>query len=449
MDKAMRILAEIGVRIPNDRMLEVLAGFGATIDRKAQMVFIPPARIQNLLDTSAKFALAPDSPILIFAGAYPQYYMPPGARKAQPHTLDSVATMTRLVDELQNVHIVYDGMGVPSDVPAILQPLYMRLLVWKHTRKGGCGQIQVTDLCPYAVEMGQVMVDSRGGKLSDHAFLNIELISPLQLGKEEATQFVYFWERGLPAYVGSILSAGGTAPATLAGTLALQLAENLLVNCLNRAFYDQRALHITNSTTVLDMKRAVFQYGRPELGLTHLAMGQIARHCGATFGANSFLGDAKFPSCEMGMQKAINAIPAILAGTVSLGNVGLLSVDEIGSPLQLIIDNEYAGALQRFGRGFEIDEETLAFDLIRETGPGGFFTGTEHTALHYRREHWQPAFFSSEMYNSWIAKNNKIDIEHATDRFHDLTKSQKEPYLGEDAERALREIIARAERELV
>ena len=203
-----------------------------------------------------------------------------------------------------------------------------------------------------------------------------------------------------------------------------------------------------SSADISPMKQAIFQYGRPELGLTHLSMGQIARSLDAVFGANCFLGDAKFPSCEMGMQKGLNAIPAILAGTVNLGTLGLLSVDEIGSPLQLIIDNEYAGALQRFARGFEIDEESLAFDLIKELGPGGFFTGTEHTAEHYRTEHWQPALFSREMYNSWIARSNKIDIDRATDVFNEVMESPQDPYIGEDTERALLDIIAKAEKDL-
>lgn len=161
------------------------------------------------------------------------------------------------------------------------------------------------------------------------------------------------------------------------------------------------------------------------------------------------VGDAKVPSCEMGMQKALNAIPAIMAGTRSIGTLGLLSVDEIGSPIQLIIDNEYAGALQRFARGFEVDEEHLAFDLIKGVGPGGLFTGTPHTVRHYHREHWQPAFFSREMYNSWIAGDHKTDIQRATEVFERVMQTHDDVYIREDTERELRKVIAQAKEDLL
>jgi trimethylamine---corrinoid protein Co-methyltransferase len=178
--------------------------------------------------------------------------------------------------------------------------------------------------------------------------------------------------------------------------------------------------------------------------LTHLAIGQLARHYGATFEANSFLGDAKTPSCEIGMQKALTAIPAIMAGTCSLGTLGLLSVDEIASPIQLIIDNEFAGALQRFARGFEVNEDTLAYDLIHEVGPGGLFTGTEHTVKHYRKEHWQPAIFSREMYNSWLTGDHKNDIERAREVYVQIMRSHYNVYIHEDTEKSLVEVIEKA-----
>jgi trimethylamine--corrinoid protein Co-methyltransferase len=199
----------------------------------------------------------------------------------------------------------------------------------------------------------------------------------------------------------------------------------------------------------MDMKKAVFQYGRPELALTHLAVGQMARYYGATFEANCFLGDAKTPGCEMGMQKALNAIPAIMAGSYTLGTLGLLSVDEIGSPIQLIIDNEYSGALQRLARGFEVNEDTLAYDLIREIGPGGIFTGTEHTVRHYRKEHWQPSLFSREMYNSWITGSHKTDIQRASDVFTEVMQSHHKVYIDEETEQALLNVIDKAKNSLL
>ena len=449
ISQALRILAEVGVRLPNLRMISILADHGARIDRDQQMAFFPSTLIERFFAETERVNLEEPPALAFTAGAYPQYFHDPETGRVQPHTLETVIHMTRLADALDDITIVYDGMGVPSDIPEILAPLYMRLVVWKYTRKGGCGQVHLTALLPYVLEMSEVMAEHQGGSLADFAFLTIQMISPLRFGQEELEQFMFFWERGLKVEPGQILSAGGTAPVTLAGALSLQLAECLVINLIKRFFYNSYKLEFSNSTTVLDMKNAVFQYGRPELALTHLAMGQLARYFGAEFVANSFLGDAKVPSCELGMQKALTAIPAILAGTRSLGTLGLLSVDEVGSPTQLIIDHEFAGALKRFARGFEVNEDTLAFDLIRQVGPGGLFTGTVHTARHYRKEHWQPSLFSREMYRTWAESGALSDSQRAASRYKTILASHHATYISEKTETALRRVIQKAQDHLI
>jgi trimethylamine--corrinoid protein Co-methyltransferase len=324
----------------------------------------------------------------------------------------------------------------------------MRLTLWKYTEKGWCGKVELNELLPYIQEMCQIMADAQGKPLSAYMIHDWQMISPLQFGKTELEQFLYFWERGLYSLPGQILSAGGTSPATLAGTLSLQLAEQLSINFIARVFYGIKHLRMGNSATVLDLKSGTFHYGRPELGLTHLAYGQIARRFRAHFHANCFLCDAKAPSSEAGMQKALNAIPAILAGSWQLGTVGLLSVDEVSSPIQLIIDNEFARALQRFADGFEINEETLAYDVIKEVGPGGNFMGEPHTARHFRKEHWQPRLFSREMLYGWLNSDQKTDAQRALDVYEKIMSQPPKTYISEDTEKALVKVIEAAERQL-
>ena len=62
------------------------------------------------------------------------------------------------------------------------------------------------------------------------------------------------------------------------------------------------------------------------------------------------------------MQKLLTALPCMLAGS---GNIqpGLLSIDEVFSPIQMILDDELVGALRHVIRGFEINDNTLAVKL--------------------------------------------------------------------------------------
>jgi trimethylamine--corrinoid protein Co-methyltransferase len=444
----LRILEEVGCRIPNQKGLGILAEHGVQVDLEKEMAYFPPSLIEDFLAetepapvVSARTPSGEETRLHFEAGAYPQYYADPRTDKIQEHTQQTIIEMTHLVDKLDNITGIYCGMGVPSDVPPRLVPLYQRLSMWKYTQKGWSGKVEISELLPYIHEMCQIYADSRGQPLSDFMVFDFQMISPLQFGREELQQFMYFWERGLPANCGQILSMGGTSPVTLAANMSLQLAEQLIINFIGRVFYGLKHLRMGNSITVIDMKAGVFQYGRPELGLTHLAFGQIARYFKASFHANSFLADAKVPSAEAGMQKALNVISAILAGSRQLGTVGLLSVDEIGSPIQLIIDSEYARALQRFAAGFEVTEETLAFDLIKSVGPGGNYMAEPHTAKHFRKEHWQPKLFSREMYNGWLNGDHKSDVERALDVYEKIMAQAPTIYITDETENALLKVI--------
>jgi trimethylamine--corrinoid protein Co-methyltransferase len=194
----------------------------------------------------------------------------------------------------------------------------------------------------------------------------------------------------------------------------------------------------------MDMKSAMFPYGRPEIGITNLAMGNIARYLKAEYISNSFSADAKLPCSEAGMQKSVSAITGILAGSTNFYTMGLLSIDEIISEEQLVIDNEFVGLLKRMARGFELSQETLAFDVIEEVGPGGLFTATGHTLTNYRAEQWQPGIFSREMYSSWVTKGKRIDRDLAAHKVQELLSKEQPFGITMEAEKRLLAIIERA-----
>ena len=70
-------------------------------------------------------------------------------------------------------------------------------------------------------------------------------------------------------------------------------------------------------------------------------------------------------------------------------------------------------------RGFAIDSEHLALDVIKQVGPGGNFLQEKHTLDFFRREHWQPGIFNRKNLPNWIkAGQKKMDdklIEKARD----------------------------------
>jgi trimethylamine--corrinoid protein Co-methyltransferase len=193
------------------------------------------------------------------------------------------------------------------------------------------------------------------------------------------------------------------------------------------------------------MKTLMQSYGRPEKELCNVAMAQMARRYGAHFFPHTGHADAKKPGPEAGFEKALNSIPSLIAcGRVGI-SCGLLSVDEVYSPIQLVIDREIIDALNRFVRGFEIDEATLALETIREVGHGGVFTGTEHTAAHWKRELWMPKIFAREMFSAWREKGAKTEVDLAREICVEALKSDPLPvHISEQLERKLLSIVEKS-----
>lgn len=444
----LRILAEIGMLVESSELLDVLADFGGSVDRQAQTVRFSPAFVERFLAESERFDWGQATPqVTARAGVYLGYYHVPGTDRLEPWTLPHLLDYFHVAKRLEHVGGAV-LLGCPLGVPAHLEPLYERFYAWKYGSEAH-GTIQVTECCPYILEMTAIYADAIGRPLADVFQGTVYLASPLRLARNEAEQVAYFWKRGLRVHIGNMLSAGGTAPVTLSGAVTLNLAEQLLINLIERALFGERHLHLSCSVSVLDMSTLIYPYGRPEMAITNLMTAQLARFYGASFSGHCGLADAKLPSVEAGAQKALTAIPTLLLGGRAHLDAGLLSIDQVFSPIQMILDNEFVSALRCFVREYRVDDEAIGFDTIRELGPGKIFLGTEHTARFFRSEHWQPAIWSRQMVEPWMRDGRKLDVDLAFERYREIAAEPPAPSrLSERVEQDLLAVIEAARQQL-
>jgi len=133
-----------------------------------------------------------------------------------------------------------------------------------------------------------------------------------------------------------------------------------------------------------------------------------------------------------------------LAGAEMFGHLGIAGADQGASLEQLVIDNEIAGYVKRVMRGFDVDQDTIAFDTIKERYKSGSFTGTRHTLRYMRKEQWFPRLFNRDIWESWRAKNSKDLLAKAVEmKNRILTEHEPEP-LDRDVEREIDQIVKEA-----
>jgi len=446
------IFSEVGFKVGHTKILNRLREAGAIF--KNDRVLFSKKWIKKFLFDSKRIDIDFSANFDCWAGGFPQFYLPPGKSTPVFHTLNSCETMVKVADFLENIDVINSCMGVPGDVDIRVMELYQRILVWKYFKRPehyiekykpfhkGVSLISSIEICPYIFEIAELMQAEEGGLIQD-CFADLYLISPLFFDSRQGDIFWYLYERGCHSDVSTVLTLGGSAPVTFSAALPLQLAEIIFCNILQRVFFNIEILHLTNILAPLDMKTGLFQYGRPELSIGILAIGQFARRYGAIFSCGSYYSDARLPSVEAGMQKALSAVSCIFAGATGVGVAGLLSVDEVASPEQLIIDSEFAGALKKFARSTEtiVKEEDL--EMIKKVGPCGNYFAEMHTVEHFR-ELWEPSIFSSGNLSSWQKNGSKIDLDLAREIYKEALESSDRVYIKESTEKSLINITKKA-----
>lgn len=497
---ALRILDEMGMEIQERSLLDELAATGLPVNFDEQRVRFPRKRVEQFLAEAGTFDWDSAKPHLsASAGVYHSLYHDPESGKLVPWTEKHLAdyfAVARTLPHVGGAHM----LGCRLEVPAELEPLYERLYCWKLGASEG-GSIYRTDLCPYLLEIYQARAESldRGlGAMDTHTEhpspecqspecvsvarpsdysprtaqtaalsmapdstprsqhhscqlkdifrASVYLAPMLKLGRHEAAQVAFFRKHDLRVNIGGGMGAmGANLPVTHAGAVTLNLAEQLALNLLDRVLNGSRDLHLGGSVSVLDLKTAIRPFGRPEMAIANLMLIQMARRYRAAYAGHAGLSDAKLPSTEAGAQKALTAIPTLLAGGNVWVDAGLLSIDEVCSPVQMCLDDEFLGALSRFVHEFDVTEETIGLDAILAAGPGGNYLDAEQTLKFFRDEHWQPGLWSRQMLRPWMADGAKLDADRAREKVLDLARSAHRPApLAEGLEREIRRIVDKA-----
>jgi trimethylamine--corrinoid protein Co-methyltransferase len=447
-DNAIRIISEVGLEVEDEAMTGRLLEFGGSISpNRNSIVTFSPEFIEGFIENSEDTP-PPAREFTTLSGGYSLRYLDPETGESDPLTLKTITNCIHLANELDNIDRPHTFIGTPSDVPPKVNPLYSALLAWKYMRPfPQCYTVIISpDLCPFLFEMGEVMVEDKGGRLSDYVGGTVFFISPLRAVKESIKIFLSCWKRGVDSSFGIISSMGGSAPVTFAGALSMAIAESLFRCIIQRAYYGSRRINI-NVPRVLDMKYGLCACCRPERTLMNLAVAQLSRRYKARLGFASISAEAHKPSCEAGILRTFTAIPLVLAGGTILEGAGHLSHDVVLSPVQMVIDNEFYGALKYIRRGFDINEDTLAFETIKEICPGGLFTSEMHTIDHYRTELWEPEVFTRESYETWRQKGSKIDVDYAEEAALEILKKEPVPNIDPGTEGRLMRIIRKAEKE--
>lgn len=454
---AFEILEKTGAKILHKEARDMLKKAGAVV--KDEAVKIPEYVVQECIRTAPKGMTIYDrnKKRALEVEGRKSYY---GTSTASPRTKDALTGEvheTRVLD-IQRGALVADAlpnidwvmpMGSSQDVPGFAADLYEFEAVVTHTTKPivfiGYSRRGFELVYEMAAEVAGGMEELRA-----HPFLLAypEPITPLVFPAEVVDRILIAADLFMPQIPGPSQQMGATAPVTLAGSVALAIAEGLLCLTLAQLRKTGTPCFLSANVSGFDMSTTRMSIAAPEMSLGLAAQAEVAQSFGLPTWGLAGSTDSKVLDAQAGIESAFSILAQGLGGLNLIHDVGYMDGGMICSAEMLVMGNEAVGMAKRFIRGIEVNPETLARDVIQNVGPGGNFIQQEHTFRHFRNELWMPALMSRHSYDVWRQRGAKDMGMRVREKVKEILDTHKVPPLPDKTLAALEKLRRAGEKEL-
>ena len=104
-----------------------------------------------------------------------------------------------------------------------------------------------------------------------------------------------------------------------------------------------------------------------------------------------------------------------------------------------------AGVIGRFLEGIEVNNDTLALDLVNEIGPiPGFYLNTEHTRKYWEKDQFIPKAADLLPYGQWEKQGKKSALDNAKELMEEILQTHNPVPLTDEQEREIQKILDKA-----
>jgi trimethylamine--corrinoid protein Co-methyltransferase len=279
------------------------------------------------------------------------------------------------------------------------------------------------------IEMSDIILDGRS--LKDNMFftLGYSIVSPLTWTETALELFYRTRGLGIPIMINSEPLAGGTSPVTLAGSLAMADAEVLSGIVINQVIEPGRpCIYNSGFAHVFDMMTTLVLTGSPENALLQAAGAEMAQYHGLP-SASWALSDSAMLDSQASSEKLLTALIHTLSKVNMVWGIGNFETSKTISPETAVIDNELVGNCKRFSERFKVDEEHLAFSLIKEVAFNGSFLESAHTLEHFQEEIRYTELQNRTNRSQW-EKDGSFSLEEKAEQYvNQILKKEPDIYL--------------------
>lgn len=431
-EASLEIMERTGMRFYEPEAIALFRNAGAEIE-DGNIVRIPPRLVEwallrapknvTIYDQTGKRAMS--------LGGYRSYFgvgsdcmniydLDSGQRRQA--VLADVVEGVRLVDSLPNLDFVM-SMFLPSDVDDQRYERAQMAVMLQESQKPIVFVGLEASSTRYAHEMASIVAGG-DAELKKYPFaINyVNTVSAFHHNQESIQRLLYAAERGMPTVYAPGNHRGLTGPMTLAGAIALGNAGQLAGLVLSQIKKEGSPfIRGDPAGFTTDMRTMVSLYAAPDVGPFSW---NLAHHYGIPIFGTAGCSDAKVFDAQAAAEVALKLFENTIGGANLIHDIGYLDSAMTGSLELVAFCDEIIGWLRRYFSNLEINEDTLALDLIHKIGPDGQFLDSEHTLKHVREE-WIPGIFDRLNYDRWETKGADSLQQRANQQVKEIVDSYK------------------------
>jgi trimethylamine---corrinoid protein Co-methyltransferase len=449
----LRVLAETGIRLIHPEAREIFSAAGASV--KEDCVLLPPNLVEEQVANASRQVIIRGrvGSVKTLGDGTLHWHNLGGARdiynaKTSSHrkaTRKDLEDCTRLLDALDGVTTI-TPFFTPQDIPGHLMSLAMYRYAIPNTTKPLQGPgIQTAREAHFAIRMAAVI-----GPPAEVLSLSVSPVSPLGFPNDCAAAIIEIARNGIPFAPLPCPTAGTTAPFSIAGALVQQNAEVLASIVLAQLVHPGLPIIYCGRLAMMEPRTGISVWGGVELGLASAATVQVGHRYRLPVNVYGFSTNSHVLDIQNGYERALNAIIPALAGADELSGIGEMEAGVMGSFAQIVCDNEIAGSVRRLIKGFEVNEDSLAVDVVSAAMQGSHnYLGQKHTMRYLRSgEVLLTALADRGSWESWEKGGRSGMVERAQDQADNLLHNHQVMPLATAQELELDEILQEADREL-
>lgn len=455
---SLYILEEIGLDFFDDEALALWRGAGAKVDSSSRHVWLDGDLVMELVakaPTSFTW-LARNPARSLEIGGNSINFAPNGGTVfasnldigRRPGRLEDYENFLKLGQLCNVLHVAGEQLVVPHDVEVSFRHLKRLSLALTLTDKvlmeAAHGRIIPSD----GLNIARLLF---GDPLPADPVLAgiVNVNSPLRYDDRMLGGLITLSRAGQIIIVTPFILAGAMSPITIAAAVAQQNAEALAGIALTQLVRPGAPVIYGGFTTNVDMKSGSPAFGTPEGAWAMIIGAQLARRYRLPYRGSGSLNTSKVADAQAAQETDWSVWPAVLAHTNFIMHaVGWLEGGLTASYEKFVIDAQGLAMFQHFLEGLQINEETLALDMIAQVGPGGHHFGTSHTQARFSTEFFEPFLTDRLNYETWAEAGSFDMLKRAHLLWQELLAQYEAPPLDPAIKEAVEAYVTRREVEL-